>query len=237
MILSGAGSNRQSSAPRVSGAVRRRAAAFALLMAAAVACFAQTGKVESIGAVSDPSVSEAVRKSLEAKGSKITLPDGGVIAELWLRQELPSQAKKDVPGASYPEFAESSFLGVISFPAATTDYRGDPIKAGTYTMRYELLPDDGNHLGVAPNRDFVLLIPAASDPDPTAVYKFDQLVNLSSQATGTRHPAAMSMVVTESTGSPAIMLDEDQHWVFSAKLRVGGGDVALGLILKGTAPQ
>lgn len=234
-MISVEGPNPQSSAQYVRAAPRLTAV-FAILVAAALPCLAQAGKVEGIGESEAP-VPEAVRKALEAHGYKITLPDAGVIAEIWLRQELPSPAKREVPGAVYPQFTESALLGVISFPTATADYRGDPIKAGTYTMRYELLPDDGNHLGVAPNRDFVLLIPAASDPDPGAAYKFDQLVNLSSQATGARHPAAMSMVSTENSGPAAIMLDEDQHWVFSATLRVGGEAVPFGLIVKGTAPQ
>jgi len=104
-------------------------------------------------------------------------------------------------------------------------------------MRYELLPDDGNHLGVAPNRDFLLLIPAASDTDPTSVYKFDQLVKLSSQATGTRHPAPMSMAPAQGAELPAITLNQDQNWVFSAKVRVGPEDIPFGLIVKGTAAQ
>jgi hypothetical protein len=104
-------------------------------------------------------------------------------------------------------------------------------------LRYALLPNDGNHLGVAPNRDFLLLIPAASDPDPNAIYKFQELVRLSSQATGTAHPAPISMVQPHDGAETSIMKDEDGHWVFSAKLAVGSGEIPFSFVIKGTAPQ
>ena len=43
---------------------------------------------------------------------------------------------------------------------------GQGIQPGLYTLRYELVPNDGNHLGVANSRDFGLLVRAADDPDP-----------------------------------------------------------------------
>ena len=51
-------------------------------------------------------------------------------------------------------------------------------------MRYALMPDDGNHLGVAPNRDFLLLVRAADDPDPAAVFKFADLVGFKQEGYG-----------------------------------------------------
>jgi len=44
---------------------------------------------------------------------------------------------------------------------------GQTISAGLYTLRS------------APNRDFLLLIPAASDAGPNALFKFPDLVALS----------------------------------------------------------
>src|SRR5256885_12271604 len=34
------------------------------------------------------------------------------------------------------------------------------------SLRYEMQPNDGDHLGTAPTRDFLLALPAANDPDP-----------------------------------------------------------------------
>jgi len=43
------------------------------------------------------------------------------------------------------------------------------------------MPNDGNHLGAAPNRDFLLVVPAASDGDPSATFKFQELVTMSAR--------------------------------------------------------
>ena len=210
---------------------------FFFVVASGLLGTAQTAKVEVIGSLSYASVPVAVRKALQPQGYRITLDDGSVAAEIWLRRGVAAQEKKEVPGAIYSQLAESTLVGVISFPTAATDYRGQSIKPGTYTLRYALLPNDGNHLGVAPNRDFLLLIPAASDPDPDATYKFQQLVRLSCQATGTAHPGPMSLVQPQNGTEAGISKDEDEHWIFSTKLTVGSADLPFSFVVKGTAPQ
>ena len=107
-----------------------------------------------------------MKKVLDPKGYRVSLDDGSVACEIWLRNKVPAQPKKDSPGALYTQLAESALVGVISFPQPTTDYRGQSIRKGTYTLRYELIPNDGNHLS-RPNRDFVLMVPAASDENLT----------------------------------------------------------------------
>lgn len=210
---------------------------FLLLIAGCLLCAAQTGKVETIGPFSD-AASEAIRQALDTKGYRVILDDGSVACEIWLRKTVPAQPKKDVPGALYPQLAESALVGVISFPQASTDYRGQAIKAGAYTLRYELLPNDGNHLGVAPNRDFLLLLPAAADSDPTAVFKFEELVDLSRKATGTRHPGPLNLAQAEAGTTPAVSKDEEQHWIFSARVKLASGEeLPFALVVKGTAPQ
>jgi hypothetical protein len=205
---------------------------------ASLALAAQTGKIEPIGAVTDSRVAEGVKKVLEPKGYRVSLDDGSAVCEIWLRNKIPAQPKKDSPGALYSQLAESALVGVISFPQATTDYRGQNIPKGAYTLRYELIPNDGNHLGVAPNRDFVLLVPAASDDNPDATFKFDELVSLSRKATGTKHPGPLSLAQPESGTAAAVSKDDEDHWIFSAAIRLASGeDLPIALIVKGTAPQ
>jgi hypothetical protein len=173
---------------------------------------------------------------LESSGCRLVLNDGSVIGDIWLGRNAPVQAKKDVPDALYPELAESTLIGVVSFPKAASDYRGQLIQAGVYTLRYELLPDDGNHLGVAPNRDFGLLVPAENDPDPNATFKFDELVNLSRKATGTRHPSPWSLAQPSAT--TGLSKDEEDHWIFTTTLKLESGkELPFALVVKGTAPQ
>ena len=52
---------------------------------------------------------------------------------------------------------------------------------------------NGDHLGVAPQRDFLVLTPAADDKDPNATPAFDELMAMSKKASGTPHPAVLSM--------------------------------------------
>ena len=64
---------------------------------------------------------------------------------------------------------------MANFPKGMSDYRGQAIPPGSYTLRYAMLPQDGNHMGVAPNPDFLLAIPAAIDSDPQQNYLFRKL--------------------------------------------------------------
>ena len=40
----------------------------------------------------------------------------------------------------------------------SSDIRGKVVKPGVYTLRYALQPQNGDHLGAAPNREFLLLV-------------------------------------------------------------------------------
>jgi len=203
-------------------------------------CLTCTGQtVEPLGSPTpDLGLPAAVVQVLDSHGSRLKLADAGVLCDIWLRKSVPAQTeKKESQGLLYPELSESTLAGVISFPKAATDFRGQPIAPGTYTLRYELMPDDGNHLGVAPDRDFLLLLPAALDPDPAAVFKFDDLVQMSRKATKSNHPGPLSL--TQASGSAtSFTKDAEEHWIFSSVLKLESGkDLPFALIVKGTAAQ
>jgi hypothetical protein len=213
---------------------------------------AAQAKLERIPALTDASVSAAVRAALDAGGSRLLRPDGSVLCEIWLRKSLPVGRVTAAKGAAYPEMSESALLGLISFPNGGKDFRGQAINPGFYTMRYELLPEDGNHLGVAPTRDFVLLLPAGADRYPGAQYDFAQLVKLSAQAAGTNHPAAYVLLAPEtptlSTSNPAgdkggppearTYQTPDGFQVFAGAIKTDGGrNVPIALVVKGQAEQ
>src|SRR5207244_9487242 len=86
------------------------------------------------------------------------------------------------------------FFGVIHFAKNARDARGNAISPGTYNLRYELQPNDGNHLGTSPTPDFLLLVPAAADTNPAQSYSFDQLIHLSEQVTSKKHTAVFNLV-------------------------------------------
>jgi len=208
-----------------------------LLVFCVATAIAQTGKVDNLSDFGDARPSAEMKKALDPKGYRLSLDDGTVVCDLWLSKSVPAQPKRDVQGALYTQLADSVFVGLISFPQATTDYRGQSIKAGAYTLRYALLPNDGNHLGVAPNRDFLLLVPLSADADPKHLYKFEELVSLSRNSTTTHHPAPLSLVQADHGITAGFAKDEDL-WVFSVGLKLEGADtLPMALVLKGTAPQ
>ena len=132
--------------------VIRKLVLLLFMVAPTALCLAQSAKVELLGPLTESAVPEPVRKILDTKGYRVLLEDGSNAAELWFRKEIPRQSAKDAASdALYPQLAESTLIAVLHFSQPSTDYRGQAIPAGYYTLRYELLPNDGNHLGVAPS--------------------------------------------------------------------------------------
>jgi hypothetical protein len=204
----------------------------------AVSCWAQAGKIESIGPLTESIVPQAVRAAVSVKGYRFAPDDPSAAIEIWYCKEVPAQPKGTSSGAVYDRLAQSALVGVLHFTKASGDFRGQSVAAGFYTLRAALMPDDGNHLGVAPSRDFLLLVPAAADPGPDAVLKFADLVALSRQASGAKHPAPLSLVPAEGGAAPAITKDDEGHIIFTATVHLSSGEeLPISLIVKGTAPQ
>ena len=203
-----------------------------LLLASAVGLAAP--KVETTGACSESSVPDAVKKALAQQGFRVTLDDGSAV-EVWPRAEVPSSAKAR-EDATY-NIAPSSFFGVIHFAKNTRDYRGDAIQAGFYNLRYELQPNDGDHLGTSPTPDFLLLVLPSADSDPTHNFEFKELVDLSRQVTGKKHPAPLNLVPAEAKEFPSVTTDPDDHTILFFKVKSQSGELPIGLVVKGTTTQ
>jgi hypothetical protein len=101
---------------------------------------------------------------------------------------------------------------------------------GVYTLRFGLQPQNGDHLGISPNREFLLLSPAAADLDPK-VLGFDAVVAIAQQTTGTSHPASLSIDPPESTGT---LLSSVSTEMGHTAVVVQAGSQRFGLILVGT---
>jgi len=191
--------------------------------------------VERTGAFSAPEASSDLKKAIEHKGYRVVLADGWS-AEFWFASALAT-ATKESAGALYPELTNGEFVAVVNFARGSTDYRGQAIPAGTYTLRYQYLPQDANHLGVSPNPDFLLAIPLAADPDPAAEFPYKKLVSLSAKTTGTAHPAVIALAVA---GAPASVAKDDQGMIIltvEVPTLVSGKAEKLGMVLKGQATQ
>ena len=218
--------------------MRKSLAKRTLFSAALLAVFAARAfaapKVEPLGSCADFGVPDLVKKVLASQGYRVTLDDGSTV-DLCPRSEIAPGAKAR-EDATYT-LAPSAFIGVIRFAKNTRDYRGDAIAAGSYNLRYELQPSDGNHLGTSPTPDFLLLIPHAADADPDKNYSFEQLVALSNQVTGKKHPAALNLVSADAKTFPSVTTDFEDHTIFYFKLKTSSGELPLGLVVKGTTTE
>ncbi len=197
----------------------------ALLIAGSLA-FAQY-KAEPAGA--PPSeVAPAIAQALQKSGTKIT-NNGAPYCEIWFRSDSPPAAKSTEDNVSL-SIQQGALLGVIKWDGKGSDRRGQSMKPGVYTLRYGVMPINGDHQGAAPQRDFLLMIPAADDKDLNSTPTFDAMVAMSRKASGTQHPAVLSFWKAES-GAPGLSKQGDSDWVLQTKL----GDTPIAVILAGIA--
>jgi hypothetical protein len=201
----------------------------------AVCALAQ--KVEKIGPADDASLPAAVKSVLNPDGSRVLLKDGTPLAEIWLRKSVPKGSSNN-PDVLYPQIGLTHMVGVVHFPNPAKDFRGHPVKPGFYTLRYEVQPNDGDHLGTAPNPDFLLLLLPADDPDPNATMDFKQLSTLSAHVSGTRHPSVFEMMSADKGDLPRAFTSPDDYVVFADSMKLDDGtSFPIAVVLKGQAAQ
>lgn len=174
-------------------------------------------------------IDPAIAAVLQKDGVKIM--DGAkVVSELWFRTSAPSGAKNPEENVSITSVPHGSLLGVIRFPERGSDRRGQTIKAGVYTLRLSFFPPNGDHQGVSPQRDFLLLSPAAEDKDPNSTPNFETLTAISRKASNTPHPAVLSAWKADQL-KPGLALEGEHDWVLQTKV----GDLPLAVIVVGKA--
>jgi hypothetical protein len=167
----------------------------------------------------------AAASAVDPAGIRISTAAGKPWCELWFATSLPAGAKSGEESVSLPAIPHGAFLGIARFPAQAQDRRGNPIKAGVYAMRYSLYPTDGNHMGVAPQRDFVILIPVDKDKPPAEMLNYEGLMALSREANGNPHPSILSLAPSTGEKLPSLKKEADHDWTLHIK--IGGMPVAL----------
>lgn len=211
--------------------LREAAVAISLIVAGATGA----PKLETTGPLTDRSASEPVRAALESGGERV-LMSGGPWCEVWLRKKIPEE-KNSTPGALRPNLGVSTAVGVIRFLAPATDFRGQAIRPGLYTLRYAAIPTDGNHMGVSEYPDFLLVVPVADDPDPGTRFKLAELARLSSKATGTKHPGVLSLTRASSPNSPSVTVNDAGQVVLQMKAKIGAAEAPIALVVQGHTQQ
>jgi hypothetical protein len=118
------------------------------------------------------------------------------------------------------------------------DIRGLPMKPGVYVLRYALQPQDGDHMGVSPHREFLLVTPAGEDQS-AAPAGFKGAVSLARKTQGKSHPAALSIDPPAADQAPGTVVSNDAGFksvVLSLPAAASGSapaPLAFGLVLVG----
>ena len=190
-------------------------------------------KIEPV-ATAPSDIPKALQVALQPQGTRV-VGDKGTVCEVWVGKAI-AQSTGGNPDAVYPSLGVGTLVGVLHFPTTGSDFRGQTIRPGYYTLRYALLPQDGNHMGVNPYRDFLLLSPVAADTQIDKPLQPPDLYKLSRQASGTNHPAVMSLVPTAQGATyPFLGKDDQGHSVLQVKLGTAGGDLPIALVVVGQA--
>jgi hypothetical protein len=198
---------------------------FLVLFFAILPIFAQDYKAEPVA-----SPAPAFASSMQSQGYRVSGPSGPW-CEVWFAKSIPVGGKPSDDAIAFG-IAQGTLLGVIRFPGKGADRRGQVIPAGVYTLRYSVFPADGAHQGAAPQRDFGLMAPAASDSDAAAKPDFAALVQMSLKASGSAHPAVLSLEPPPSGAAPGSLTKEGEHdWTLTVK----AGDLTFSIILVGRA--
>jgi hypothetical protein len=198
------------------------------LIAGAPGASAQTLTAAASDAAPPDELSPAVKASLGGLSAKVQ--SGTTTLEFWWVKSLDAAGS----GEGWARVAEGSLAGAVRVSEPYPDIRGRRIKPGVYTLRYALQPMNGDHLGVAPHREFLLVCPAAADT-AVAPTGYQGTVDLSKQTTGAAHPAVWSLdPPTGATDQPLSAYRNDAgHQGIVFEVGTSSGPIRFGLILIG----
>lgn len=183
----------------------------------------------AVGGAPADEIPHQIREVLRPEGSLVTLASGTTL-EFWFRSEPPGGGGTN-PGATFPGLKVGALVGLVRVVGPWSDYKGNPIEPGVFTMRYGNRPEDGNHMGVSVHLDFVLLVPVAEDPTVEVTWGQDELNIMSFAATGIGHPAVMSLAPNwDGISEPAIFEDDAGGWALGWPWPEG---LTLGFVVEG----
>ena len=209
-------------------------AASCLVLLAASFVAAEDGKLTAV-AKAPAGLADKVSAALNPSGQQVTAA-GGTIGTVWLVRQLEAKADfKPSLSVKYP-LTPGQLVGAIEVVKKSefTDFRGQDVAAGVYTLRYGQQPVDGNHVGTSDLADFLLAIPAKLDTDPALLKMPEAMHKLSAKTSGSNHPAIFSLLPPKSDEkTPALTHDAGKHfWILSLTADGKSGDAAVKVPLR-----
>jgi hypothetical protein len=182
------------------------------------------------GSAPPAELADSVKGILEKQGVRIT-KDGTPVSEIWFRASAPPPKPTTEANLTMPNVPHGSLMAVIKVEQPYSDRRGQTFKPGLYTMRYSYYPENGDHQGAAPQRDFLLLSLAASDTNGAATPAFKELVDQSKKVSNSPHPAVFSIWKEDPKlfKQGALQKVGESDWVLMHKI----GTVPMSMIIAG----
>jgi hypothetical protein len=179
-------------------------------------------------------LASGVAALVNPKGFRVQSAEGPV-CDVWLLKDVALKPGfKQTLNVKYP-FKTGELVGVIRVgdKIEFTDFRGQPVKPGVYTLRYGQQPQDGNHIGTSDVYDFLVALPASTDTDPKLFVPPDRLHKASSKSVGTNHPAIFSLLAVESPVTAATLTkEENDRWVLGVPVQGDDGGKKSSLSLR-----
>jgi hypothetical protein len=170
-------------------------------------------------------IAAPVKAALAPGGATVKIGDTAV--DFWWVKSLEAKGK------DWSGVAEGTLVGAVTFPAAFKDIRGRTIAPGTYLLRYAMQPQNGDHLGVSPHREFLLATPAAEDTNPAAL-GHEPAVELAAKTVKITHPAVLSIDPPVASEAPHTVTQNDAgHTAVVFEVPTTAGALRFGLILVG----
>jgi hypothetical protein len=145
-------------------------------------------------------IAAPVRALLASGGASAKVANTQI--EFWWVKSLEAKAK------DWSGVPEGALVGAIKTSAALKDIRGRTLQAGTYLLRFALQPQNGDHLGVSPSREFLLATPAADDTNPAAL-GHEPAVELAAKTVNIKHPAVLMIDPPVASAAPLSLAQND----------------------------
>lgn len=147
-----------------------------------------------------PALASPIASLLGADAVHVDTGKGAL--DFWWVKAVPLKA--DSSGTpSWSAVEEGTLVGAVRVATDYPDIRGRIIKAGVYTLRYGIQPSNGDHLGVSPFREFLLIGPSGLDTDITP-RGHEGTIEISRRTIGGSHPAVWSIDPPSADGKQPV---------------------------------
>jgi len=173
---------------------------------------AQDYRVEKIdGGPEQGEVSDEIAARMSDSGYRVIRGTSRTAAEIWLAKDLELDPDFEPSATRLYPFSPGQLIGVLHFSRRGSDFRDQSISSGWYTLRFQLQPVDGNHVGTSPTRDFLVVV-AADQDEADKEWDPDELNEASAEVAGSTHPAMLCLQLASEGDEPKMVHLESMDW-------------------------